>query len=74
MSTRLRKLLEDLLEDPKSMVSLVEVHDRRTITSAEKKGLVMIYSPQMAMLTDAGKAYLTLGEDHESPYTSPWAP
>jgi ABC-type oligopeptide transport system ATPase subunit len=63
MSTRARMvaLLRDL-DDPKSMVSLVETHDRRTISAAEKQGLVMIYAPQMVMRTEIGEAYLTLEE------------
>ena len=64
MSTRARMLalLRELEDNPRSMVSLVETHDRRTITAAQKQGLVMVYAPQMAMLTEQGKAYLTLEE------------
>jgi hypothetical protein len=57
-------LLRDL-DDPKSMVSLVEIHDRRTISAAEKQGLVMIYSPQMVMRTESGAAYILLEEPYD---------
>ncbi len=73
-AARMLALLRDL-DEPKSLVSLVEVHDRRTITAAEKQGLVMVYAPQMAMRTETGSAYLTLeGSPEYDLQTDDWGP
>lgn len=62
------------LEEPMSMVSLVETHDRRTIAAAEKQGLIMVYVPQMVMRTESGAAYLLLETDEYGRGADAWSP
>lgn len=64
-STKLLELLRDL-EEPSPSVHIRTVHDGRTIAAAEKRGLIMEYTPEgggpMFLRTDAGSAFLVLEE------------
>jgi len=60
------ELLKDLAE-PSPSVHIRELHDGRTISSAEKRGLIMEYysdGSRMFLRTEAGGAFLLL-EDGE---------
>ena len=56
-------LLRDL-EEPSPSVHVRELHDGRTISSAEKRGLIMEYDSggRMFLRTELGAAFLLLEE------------
>lgn len=56
------ELLQEL-EEPRSLVSLQEIFDGRTIKAAEKAGYIMVYDTHMVMRTDVGHAAMVVAEE-----------